>query len=80
MSREQIFEEVKGVLVEVLGLEDDSNIKEDDNIVDNLGADSLDFVELIMKLESIFDIKIEDEDVEKVITVDDLVSLVESNM
>ena len=70
MSREQIFEEVKGVLVEVLGLEDDSNIKEDDNIVDNLGADSLDFVELIMKLESIFDIKIEDEDVEKVITVD----------
>lgn len=78
MSREQIFEEVKAALVEVLGLEDDSNIKEDDNIVDNLGADSLDFVELIMKLENIFDIKIEDEDVEKVVTVEDLVNLVES--
>lgn len=78
MSREQIFEEVKAALVEVLGLEDDSNIKENDNIVDNLGADSLDFVELIMKLENIFDIKIEDEDVEKVVTVEDLVNLVES--
>lgn len=65
MSREQIFEEIKGALGEVLGLDDDSNIKEEDNIVDNLGADSLDFVELVMKLENIFNVKIEDEDVEK---------------
>lgn len=78
MSREQIFEEIKGALVEVLGLEDDSNIKEEDNIVDNLGADSLDFVELIMKLENIFNVKIEDEDVEKIITVEDLVNYIES--
>lgn len=78
MSREQIFEEIKGALVEVLGLEDDSNIKEEDNIVDNLGADSLDFVELVMKLENIFEVKIEDEDVEKVVTVEDLVNLIEN--
>lgn len=78
MSREQIFEEVKGALVEVLGLEDDSNIKEEDNIIDNLGADSLDFVELIMKLEQIFEVKIEDEDVEKIVTVEDLVNYIES--
>ena len=78
MSKEQIFEEVKGALVEALGLEDDSNIKEEDNIVDNLGADSLDFVELVMKLEKIFDVKIEDEDVEKIVTVEDLVNYIES--
>lgn len=78
MSREQIFEEIKIALVEVLGLEDDSNIKEEDNIVDNLGADSLDFVELVMKLENIFEVKIEDEDVEKVVTVEDLVNLIEN--
>lgn len=78
MSREQIFEEIKGALVDVLGLEDDSNIKEEDNIVDNLGADSLDFVELVMKLENIFEVKIEDEDVEKVVTVEDLVNLIEN--
>lgn len=78
MSREQIFEEIKVALVEVLGLEDDSNIKEEDNIIDNLGADSLDFVELVMKLENIFEVKIEDEDVEKVVTVEDLVNLIEN--
>ncbi len=78
MSREQIFEEIKIALVEVLGLEDDSNIKEEDNIVDNLGADSLDFVELVMKLENMFEVKIEDEDVEKVVTVEDLVNLIEN--
>lgn len=78
MSREQIFEEIKVALVEVLGLEDDSSIKEEDNIIDNLGADSLDFVELVMKLENIFEVKIEDEDVEKVVTVEDLVNLIEN--
>lgn len=78
MSREQIFEEIKGALVDVLGLEDDSGIKEEDNIIDNLGADSLDFVELIMKLEQIFEVKIEDEDVERIVTVEDLVNYIES--
>ncbi len=80
MGREEIFEKVKDFLVDIIGLDDDSDIKEESNIAEDLGADSLDFVELIMKLENIFDIKIEDEDVETIYTVEDLINYIDSKI
>ena len=80
MTQEEIFEKVKDFLVDIIGLDDDSDIKEESNIAEDLGADSLDFVELIMKLENIFDIKIEDEDVETIYTVEDLINYIDSKI
>ncbi|MBT3169054.1 MAG: acyl carrier protein [Candidatus Cloacimonetes bacterium] len=59
---------VKEIIVDELGV-DASEITLEANFIDDLGADSLDTVELIMKFEEEFDIDIEDEDAEKLITV-----------
>ena len=64
------FEKVKQVVAEQLGV-DESAVTMDASFVEDLGADSLDIVELIMGLESEFDIEIPDEDAEKISTVGD---------
>ena len=75
MSSEEIFEKVKGVIVEQLGVAE-GNITMKASFIDDLGADSLDIVELIMALEEEFDIEIPDSDAEKVVTVADVVEYI----
>ncbi len=69
------FEKVRGVIVDQLGV-DESDVTMEANFVDDLGADSLDIVELIMGLETEFDLEIPDEDAEKIATVGDAVNYI----
>ncbi len=71
-----ILDEVKEVVAEQLGVNIDE-IKEDSKFVDDLGADSLDVVELVMALEEKFDIEIPDENAEGISTVADAVKFIE---
>ena len=73
-----VEEKVKNIIVEQLGVEPDQ-VKPEAQFVNDLGADSLDTVELIMALEEEYDIEIPDEDAEKFQTVEDLVKYVEEN-
>ncbi|MDO4813619.1 MAG: acyl carrier protein [Gemella sp.] len=72
-----MLEQVKEVLVEALNL-DAEEITADAKLNDDLGIDSLAAVELSLELESTFDIKIEDEELEALETVQDIINLVES--
>lgn len=72
-----IFEDVKKVIAEELGA-DEASITPSSKIIEDLGADSLDVVELIMALEEKFDISIPDEDGQKIATVDDIVKYIEA--
>lgn len=73
-----IFEKVKSIIAEQLSLGEDE-IKMESSFVDDLGADSLDVVELIMALEEEFDLEIPDEAAEKVSTVGDVVNYIKEN-
>ncbi len=64
----QNFEKIKEIIIDKLGV-DENKISEDAKFIDDLGADSLDTVELIMQFEEEFDIEISDEDAEKLNTV-----------
>ncbi|MFH1852732.1 MAG: acyl carrier protein [Candidatus Neomarinimicrobiota bacterium] len=72
-----IFEKIKEVIVDKLGVEEDK-ITRDAHFVDDLGADSLDTVELIMQLEEEFGIEIPDEDAENITTVGAAIDYIES--
>ena len=72
------FETIRDIIVEQLGV-DASLVTEDTNLMKDLEADSLDAVEIIMAIESQFDIEIPDEEAEKFQTVEDLVEYVEAN-
>ncbi|MBR0360303.1 MAG: acyl carrier protein [Clostridia bacterium] len=72
------FDRVKAVIVEQLGA-DESAVTLDASFVDDLGADSLDIVELIMGLETEFDLEIPDEEAEKIRTVGDAVNYIKEN-
>lgn len=72
------FEKIKSVIVEQLGV-DESTVTLESSFVDDLGADSLDIVELIMGFESEFDMEIPDEDAETISTVGDAVKYVRDN-
>jgi len=67
-TREEVFERVKEVLTEQLGV-DENDVTEEASFQEDLDADSLDLVELIMELEDQFGIKISDEDAQKIQTV-----------
>jgi acyl carrier protein len=67
------MDRIKKIIVDQLGV-DESKITEDSSFVDDLGADSLDIVELIMAFEEEFDIEIPDKDVEKIKTVGDAIN------
>ena len=73
-----IFDDVKAVVVEQLNVNPDE-VKEESKFVEDLGADSLDVVELVMALEEKFDIEIPDTDAEKIVTVKDAMSYIESH-
>ena len=73
------FEKVRDVIVEKLGV-DAATITEDASFIDDLGADSLDTVELIMQFEEVFDIEIPDEDAETITTVGKAVQYVDSKL
>ena len=72
------FDKVKDVIVDKLGVEEDS-IKSEAHFVDDLGADSLDTVELIMEFEEEFGIEIPDDDAEKITTVGSAVEYIEKH-
>jgi acyl carrier protein len=72
-----VAQKVKQIIVEQLGV-DEAQVDETASFVDDLGADSLDIVELVMAFEEAFDIDISDEDAEKITTVKDAVSYIET--
>jgi acyl carrier protein len=74
----QIVEKVKQIIREQLGVEDDE-ITPTASFVDDLGADSLDTVELVMALEEAFNIEIPDNDAEKMKTVQDVIDYIEKH-
>ena len=75
MEENQAFEQVKKVVVEQLGVSE-AEVKKEASYVDDLGADSLDTVELVMALEEAFGVEIPDEEAEKIKTVGDTVKYV----
>ena len=77
-SRDEVFERIREVLTERLSVEE-SEITEEANFQEDLGADSLDLVEMIMELEDQFGIKIPDEDAQRIQTVGQAVEYVSSH-
>ncbi len=73
-----IEERVKKIIVEQLGTQE-SEVKEEASFVDDLGADSLDTVELVMALEEEFDTEIPDEEAEKITTVKSAIDYINAN-
>ena len=73
------FEEIKKIIVDQLGV-DESEVTLRASFVDDLGADSLDTVELVMALEEEFGIEIPDEDAEKLLTVEDVINYIEAKL
>lgn len=79
MNTEEVFEKVKEIIVEQLGVAE-ASVTMEASFIDDLGADSLDIVELVMALEEEFDIEIPDADAEKVTTVGDVVDYIKENV
>ena len=74
-----VADKVKSIIVEQLGV-DEEEVTPDASFVDDLGADSLDTVELVMEFEDEFDISIPDEDAEKIQTVGQAIDYVEAHL
>ena len=74
-----VLEKVKMILSSQFDVEEDS-ITPENNIADDLGADSLDVVDMLMSLEDEFDVEIPDEEIERIRTVGELVAYIEENM
>ena len=77
MTNEELFNSIKRMIVDQLGVDEDT-ITEDSSFVDDLNADSLDMVELVMAMEQEFDIEIPDDVAEKVVTVKDAVDYIQN--
>ncbi len=75
---EQVTQRLREIIAEQLGISEEEIVPEA-SFVDDLGADSLDLVELIMALEEEFDMEISDEDAEKIQTVQDAISYIAEN-
>lgn len=78
MSNEEIFEKLKNIIVDQLGVNEEI-VKGDATFVDDLEADSLDIVELVMNIEEEFEMEIPDEDSEKIVTVGDVVKYIKEH-
>ena len=76
---EAIFERVKEVIGEQLGIDDIETITMETTFIEDLGADSLDIVELIMALEEEFDLEIPESEAEKISSVGDAVEYIKNN-
>ncbi len=76
MTRDEVAGKVKNIIVEQLGVNADE-VKDEASFIDDLGADSLDTVELVMALEEEFNAEIPDEDAEKLRTVGEAVNYIE---
>jgi acyl carrier protein len=76
-ENKMVFDKIKSIIVEQLDA-DEAAVTMDANIQDDLGADSLDVVDLVMSIEESFDIEIPDEDVENIKTVGDIVKYIEN--
>ena len=78
MNKEEIFEKLKKIIVEQLGVNEE-NVKEEATFVDDLSADSLDIVELVMNIEEEFEMEIPDGDADKIVTVGDVVEYIKGH-
>ena len=79
VSSEEVFDKTKEIIVEQLGVAENS-VTEEASFIDDLGPDSLEIIELIMALEEDFDIEIPDTDAEKIVTVGDVVDYIKDNV
>lgn len=79
MTAEQIEQKVKQIIVEQLGV-DEAQVDMTASFVDDLGADSLDIVELVMAFEEAFDLDVPDEDAEKLTTVKHAVDYIQAKL
>ena len=79
MSENEVFKKLKVIIVEQLGVEENLVTKEA-TFVDDLSADSLDIVELVMGIEESFNMQIPDEAAEKIVTVGDVVDYIMNNL
>ncbi|MHB1610196.1 MAG: acyl carrier protein [Sulfobacillus sp.] len=77
-NKEQVFDKVKEIIVDQLGV-DEEEVTTEASFIDDLGADSLDIVELIMALEEEFGLEIPDDEAEKISTVNDAVEYIREN-
>jgi len=73
VDRDEIFEKVRTIISEKLGVEEDE-VTEESTLDEDLGADSLDLVDLTMAIEDEFGVRVEDEELEKIKTVGDVVN------
>ena len=78
MSEKEIFQKLKTIVVDKLGVNEE-NVTMEATFVDDLAADSLDIVELIMNIEEEFDLEIPDSDAEKIVTIGDVVKYIEEH-
>ncbi|HEY3364765.1 MAG TPA: acyl carrier protein [Symbiobacteriaceae bacterium] len=74
-SKDDMFAKVKAIIVDQLGVEEEE-VTLKSSFIEDLGADSLDIVELIMALEEEFEIEVPDEDAEKLMTVEDAIEYI----
>ena len=79
MSENETFEQLKGLIVELLEV-DESKVVPEASFADDFNADSLDFIELITAVEDTFKIKIPDEDAENLLTVQDAIDYIEAKI
>lgn len=79
MTHEEIVAKVKEIIVDKLGAEE-SEVTENANFTNDLGADSLDTVELLMEFEKVFDVRIPDEETSGIATVADAIAKVEEKL
>lgn len=78
MADKEIFEKLKGIIVEQLGVEEDM-VKAEATFVEDLSADSLDIVELVMAIEDEFELEIPDQAAESIVTVQDVINYIKNN-
>ena len=78
MNEKEILEKLTGIIVDQLGVTADQ-VKPEATFVEDLAADSLDIVELIMSIEEEFDLQIADEDAEHIVTVNDVITYIKNN-